>query len=404
MSVNEWGTLEEPTLPVGVIEEDTEPTKRAARSSPGAWDEDLGRYGADRWNLPGYGAKGPKCEEWYAEAVCGECGHLQLGTHNCGRRSCPNCWGIWAKEAGVRATERVQSFRETQPKNHRRQAAHAVVSPPDGAVMNEREFYDGRSRAADIAQEKGFRGFAVVAHPWRVTDEAKRAYRIEEPEVGLWVWLRRELSEPELREMIYWSPHYHIIGITTQEMEPGDGSDEWLYEFIRSFGAYENKHDTESHEEVYGAFRYLLSHTGFPEESTKQAITWYGDLANAVFVEDASEDYQIQKPSEGVRNVIRREIEAIAGPTDGAESDDEAGDRQDGDEVGDCPCGDCDGVLIDVFDVEAYLRHNEPPPDVATRMEIAREWRLGRRAPPPGLKHPQTEEQAREAFEAMQPS
>jgi hypothetical protein len=46
----------------------------------------------------------------------------------------------------------VQSFRETQPKNHRRQAAHAVVSPPDGAVMNEREFYDGRSRAADIAQ------------------------------------------------------------------------------------------------------------------------------------------------------------------------------------------------------------------------------------------------------------
>jgi hypothetical protein len=237
-----------------------------------------------------------------------------------------------------------------------------------------------------------------------VTDEAKRAYRIEEPEVGLWVWLRRELSEPELREMIYWSPHYHIIGITTQEMEPGDGSDEWLYEFIRSFGAYENKHDTESHEEVYGAFRYLLSHTGFPEESTKQAITWYGDLANAVFVEDASEDYQIQKPSEGVRNVIRREIEAIAGPTDGAESDDEAGDRQDGDEVGDCPCGDCDGVLIDVFDVEAYLRHNEPPPDVAERMKIAREWRLGRRAPPPGLKHPQTEEQAREAFEAMQPS
>jgi len=50
------------------------------------------------------------------------------------------------------------------------------------------------------------------------------------------------------------------------------------------------------------------------------------------------------------------------------------------------------------------LRHNEPPPKVATRMEIAMEWRLGRREPPPGLKRPQTEEQAREAFEAMQPS
>jgi hypothetical protein len=184
-------------------------------------------------------------------------------------------------------------------------------------------------------------------------------------------------------------------------MEPGDESDEWVYEFIRSFGAYENKHDSESHEEVYGTFRYLLSHTGFPEGSTKQAITWYGDLANAVFVEDASQEYQIQKPSEGVRSVIRREVEAVAGPTDDDESDDEAGESKETDEVGDCPRDDCNGVLINVFDVEMYLRHNEPPPDVTNRMQTAYEWRVGDRVPPPGLKHPQTEEQAREAFEAM---
>jgi hypothetical protein len=403
MSVNEWGTLKEPTRPVPPADEPTAAEKRAGRASAGRWDEDLGRYGADRWNLPGYGEKGPKCEEWYAEAVCDECGHLQLGTHNCGRRSCSNCWGIWAREAGVRATERLQSFREVQPKDYRRQAAHAVVSPPEGEVMNEREFYDGRSRAADIAREKGFRGFAVIPHPWRVREEAKRAYRIEDPDVGLWVWLRRELPESKLREMIYWSPHYHVVGATTAEMEPGDESDEWLYEFIRSFGRYESKHDTESHEEVYGAFRYLLSHTGFPEESTKQSVTWYGDLANAVFVEEAAQDYQIQKPSEGVRSVIRREIEAIAGPTDGDESDGEAAGGEDGDEVGECPEEDCDGLLIDVFDVEAYLRHNEPPPDAAERMKIAMEWRLGRREPPPGLKRPQTEEQAREAFGALLP-
>jgi hypothetical protein len=201
--------------------------------------------------------------------------------------------------------------------------------------------------------------------------------------------------------MIYWSPHYHIIGATTQDMEPGNDSDEWIYEFIRSFDRYESKHDSESHEEVYGTFRYLLSHTGFPEESTKQAVTWYGNLANAVFVEDASRDYQIQKPSEGVRRVIRREIEAIAGPTDGDESDDEAGESRETDEVGDCPRDGCGGVLIDVFDVEAYLQHNNPPPDVVERMQAAYEWRVGRRMPPAGLKHPQTEEEAREAFEQL---
>jgi hypothetical protein len=402
MSAGEWGTLKEPTLPLAPTEADTaRPDERAARASPGAWDEDLGRYGADKWNLPGFGEEGPKCSEWYAEAVCGDCGHLQLGTHNCGRRSCPNCWGIWAKEAGVRATVRVQSFREIQPKDHRRQVAHGVVAPPEGEVMNEREFYEGRARAAEIAEEKGFRGFAVVAHPWRVRESAKQEYREVDPDTGLWVWLRENHDELELREKIYWSPHYHIIGVTTADMEPGDESDEWVYEFIRSMEPYENSRDRESHEDVYGAFRYLLSHTGFPEESTKQSVTWYGDLANAVFVEDASQEYQIQKPSEGVRSAIRREVEAVAGPTDDDESDDEVGESKETDEVGDCPRDGCNGVLIDVFDVEMYLRHNEPPPDVADKMQTAYRWRVGDRSPPPGLKHPQTEEQAREAFEAM---
>lgn len=400
MSVNSWGTLKEPTLtvPPGEVGS-SRVVARAGRSSPGAWDEDLGRWGSDAWNLPGYGERGSKCGEWYPESVCSDCGHLDLGTHNCGRRSCPECWGIWAKEAAVRATVRIQSFRHIQPPDYRRQVAHAVVAPPEASVMNEREFYDGRKKAAEIASGKGFRGFAIVSHPWRVTEAAKSEYRGLDPDVGLWVWLRNEFTETELRDRIYWSPHYHIVGSTTTGMEPGDESDEWLYEFIRSFGSYNGIRDRESHEDVYGAFRYLLSHTGFPEGSTKQAITWYGDFANSVFVEDASESWQIEKPSEGVRSAIKREVEAIAGCT---EEDDENGPQDDeSDAMGDCPCDDCAGVLIDVFDVRQYLRHNDPPPDVVKRMRTAYDWRMGAVEPPPGLKHPRTEEEAREAFEAM---
>lgn len=402
MSAEKWGTLMEPTLPVP--DGEAEPSRsevRASKSSPGAWDEDLGRWGSAKWNLPGYGEMGPKCGEWYAEAVCDECGHLNPGTHNCGRRSCPNCWGIWAKEAAVRATVRVQSFRETQPKDYRRQAAHAVVAPPEGSVMNEREFYDGRQEAAEIAEKKGFRGFVIVAHPWRATEDAKDEYRRADPDAGLWVWLRSEFSESELRDRIYWSPHYHIIGATSADMEPGDESDEWLYEFIRSFDSYEGIRDRGSHEDVYGAFRYLLSHTGYPEGSTKQALTWYGDLANSVFVEEATEDWQIQKPSEGVRSALRREVEAVAGVTEDEEGDKEGGASDESDDLGECPCDGCGGVLIDVFDVRAYLDHNDPPPEVAKRMKAAYEWRVGDRAPPAGLKHPQTKEQALEAFEAL---
>lgn len=393
----EWGTLREPTIPVPDEHEPGEVEARASRSSPGGYDEDLGRLGSNPWRLPGYGESGPKCGIWYPDAVCNECGDLHLNTHRCGRRSCPDCWSIWAKESAVRATVRLQSFRYTQPDDYRRQAAHAVISPTEGDVMNEREFFDGKSKAAEIAKEKGFRGFSIIAHPWRVTDEGKKRYPDEDTDVGIWVWLRNNFDESELKELIYWSPHYHVIGVTSSDMEPAKDSDEWVYRWIRSLERFDGTHDEDSHEDAYGAYRYLLSHTGYPEESTKQAVTWYGDLANAVFVEDATEDYQIAKPSEGVQDVIQRLTESLAGVSVDEDGDGGGGD-DDRDDVGDCPCDDCGGVLIDVLDVDRYLRHNEPPPDVAKRMQTAFDWRLGRVQPPPGLKRPTTEADAREAF------
>ena len=393
----EWGTLREPTIPVPDQEESTRAVDRAARSSPTGWDEDLGRYGSDPWKLPGFGESGPKCGVWYPDGVCTECGHVDLNTHKCGRRTCPDCWAMWAKEASVRATVRVQGFRYGRDF---KQVAHAVVSPTEGDVMTEREFYNSKSKAADIAQEKGFRGCAVVAHPWRVTEDGKELYNAVDRDVGIWVWLRRNYSEGEIQRLTYWSPHYHIIGPTTPNMDPADDSDEWMYKFIRSVKPMGGASDKEAHEDVYGAFRYLLSHTGWPEGETKQAITWYGDLANAVFVEEATEDWQIQKPSEGVRNSIKRHTEEVAGVSL-EEEEGEGGDQDDTDDKGRCPCEGCDGVLIDVLDVDHYLRHNEPPPDVANIMETCYDWRLGRIHPPPGLKRPRSEEDAREVLEHL---
>lgn len=379
-------------------EPETRAGARARRSSPGAWDEDLGRWGAERWNLPGMGESGPGCGEFYPAAVCETCGEPTFGSHTCGRRSCPDCWGVWAKEAAVRATQRVQAFRYTEPDNHRRQVAHAVVSPDEGDVRNKREFFDGRSRAADLAEEKGFRGFAVIPHPWRVTDEGKRLYRAADPDCGIWVWLRN--SSAEWREFTYWSPHYHIIGLTSADMEPAESGDEWTYHFIRSVARFGGITDRDSHEDLYGLFRYQLSHVGFPEESTKQITTWYGSLANSVFVEEATEEWQHQKPSEGVRSALRREIEAVAGVTEADEDDESAAES---DDEGECEIDGCDGRLIGVFDVRRYLRQTEPPPDVRHAMEAALEWRLGDRRPPPGARRPSTAAEAAESFATLLP-
>lgn len=379
---------------------------RARRSSPGAWREDLGVFGSERWDLPGMGESGPRCGEWVPEAVCGTCGHLDLTSHTCGRRVCPECWGIWAKEGGVRATVRIQAFRYTQPPDWHRQVAHAVVSPPEGEITTAGGFFEGRRRAAEIAEEKGWRGFSIIPHPFRATEEGKRRYRAEVPRdsegeavYGFWVWVRNDLEEDEWRDLVYWSPHYHVIGLTGEDMDAAEEGEGWKYVFFRSLTSFEGIRDTESHADLYGAFRYLLSHTGFPAESTRQVVTWYGCLSNSVFVEEATEEWQYQKPSEGVLSALKREVEEVAGPTEDDERGDVAPERPD--DVGACPLEDCDGRLIHVFDVDVYLRQVNPPPDVADRMTTARDWRLGRIEPPPGLKRPTTEEAAREAWDAL---
>ncbi|MCD2205308.1 hypothetical protein, partial [Halobacterium sp. KA-6] len=307
----EFGGLIADSRDVSSEPEESPAAERAARQEAGEWSEGLSPYGVTEWQLPGQGDRGARCGEWYPEAVCDSCADLSLGTHSCGRRSCPDCWGMWAKDSAVRATERIQQFRYTQPDDWHRQVAHAYVSPEEGDVMNERQYWEGRSKAAEIAEAKGWRGFTVIPHPYRVTDDGQERYNREDPDYGIWVWLRNDVENME--RYTTWSPHYHIVGFPGADMEPGKDSDEWLYQFKRSLSAFGGIHDKDSHEDVYGLFRYLLSHTGFPAESTKQTTTWYGDLANSVFVEDATEEWQNQKPSEGVRRPLRREIEEVAG-------------------------------------------------------------------------------------------
>ena len=371
---------------------------RDDREGAGEWSEGLEPFGGTPWELPGQGDRGTGCGEWYPEAVCQTCGEPRFASRVCGARSCPDCWGVWAKDAGVRATVRLQAYRYTQLNDWHRQVAHAYVSPPEGEVMTEREYWDGRSKAAEIAKSKGWRGFTVIPHPYRVTEEGKKRYRAEDPDYGIWVWLRNDIEG--MSRYLKWSPHYHIIGATGADMEPAKDGDEWVYQFKRSAEPFDGVRDRESHEDLYGLCRYLLSHTGYPAGSTKQVVTWYGDLANSVFVEDATEEWQNEKPSEGVLSALEREVEAVAGPSvEDDEGDGEA--ASEGDEVGECPRDDCGGLLIDVFDVKMYLQHNDPPPEVQHAMEVCRDWRLGRLEPPAGLKNPRSKEEAEEALEEL---
>jgi len=418
----EWGDLQQPTLPAPDPVEMSDVARRAARSGDrdsSLYDHhDFGNdhlsveHGGEKWLLPGGGDPGDSCQEWRPRSVCNQCGHVDLVTDHCDRWECPHCDTRVMNRFGVNASARVQAFRYQQPDNHLRQWAHATVELPEGDVTTKRQLFENRSEAADIAMEKGFRGCAVVAHSHRPTDLGKELYlavvdRDDEgnPNIGFWVWLRNESAElnPDTSDLIEWSPHYHIIGPTSPGMSPGEESDPYLYHVIR-FNKHELKGVTtsdDSHRELFGTFRYLASHIIQPEDCSRQMITWHGALANSVFVEDASEEWQHQKPSEGVRRSIKRRLKEIAGPT---VDDDESGDRDDSaGDLGDCLRGDCEGVLIAVWDITEYLSHvdTDPPPKVLKTMRTCRDWAKGRIEPPAGLKNPSCESDARKALELM---
>jgi len=401
----EFGCLSADRRPGGSVGDTGPPTSTSpARAAGGdrdigdGWSEGLEPYGVTPWELPGKGERGAGCGEWYPESVCETCGEPRFKSRVCGARSCPECWTVWARNAAVRATVRVQAFRYTQPPDWHRQVGHGIVSPPEGEVMTERGYWNGRKKVAELAKSKGWRGFTVIPHPYRVTDEGKEKYRKADVDYGLWVWLRNDVDG--MSRFVKWSPHYHVVGATGADMEPARDGDDWVYRLERTVGEFNGIRDSDGHSEVYGLFRYLLSHTGYPAGSTKQVVTWYGVLANNVFVEDATADWQCQKPSEGVLTALEREVEEVAGPgADAGEDGGEAGSE--GDSVGECPRESCDGALIDVFDVELYLNCNDPPPDVRASMRACRDWRLGRVKPPPGLKNPGSKEDANEAYEAL---
>lgn len=368
---------------------------RVEERADGADASTLGALTVVLWFLPGFGERGPRCGEWYAEAVCDSCADLSFGTHDCGRRGCPECWAKWAREAAMARTVRLQARRLAEPANYKRQSGHFVYSP-GWVPQTVEDIKELRREAAETAKEKGLRGCDVVVHPFRTTAEANRMYREADPEIGKWVWLRQNFPERMTMEaddpLMEWSPHAHVIGLMSPDMEAGtDESDVW--QLLSTFGPLEGKRDQEAHQEVYGAYRYLLSHTAMHEREQFNAVTGYGDLSNVKFT-----DY---RPSPGVMSVLEREVEEAVGSPLAREEEGDGGGGEDDEERRRCDRDGCEGELIEVFDVPAYLEQCDPPPEVREAMQLAHDWRLGEVVPPPGLMHPSSEEEARETWSVL---
>lgn len=383
------------------------PTPRDCDPEAGAWPEDMETrfYAETSMSLPGKGSPGSNCGEWFPKEFCDDCGEPHLGVSRCEQRTCPDCWGAWTRRRAEKITRRLGAARYAAEEGLAKRAIHGVVSPPEGEIRTLNDVKRGYRDAYGLAKEKGVRGGVVVFHGFRVTEKGKRMYA-EAQESGDWnpdddgkLWsfvrgrerrMERGIGNGETwRDLSYWSPHWHVLGLAEDfEADDPDEQEGWVARRVRSLESFQ-LHDDAGYQDMVGAARYLLSHATFETDTSKDCVRWFGDLATTKFSPE-------EELSEGSLSVIERKAK------EAAESHEERGEGEaEEEECGNCgsrsrsPIWEAGGALMDEGWCQRIGREQQ------RKLSAAFEWAIGERQPPPGLKHPRTEEEAEEALAAL---
>jgi len=384
--VEDWTHLQEDGDDAGGVEDDL-------AADPGRWQEQMeySVFADSSMTLPGQGTKGPNCGVWKPAEFCDECAEVAYAPNHCGRRSCPNCDAVWTKERAVGITKRLSAARHVETPGLDRRTVHAVMSPPEGEIRTLQQVSDGYREAYRLAEEKGVRGGVAIFHGFRVTEETKREFEAADPNMGIWRWLK-DVRPESWRSLTYWSPHYHILGLCREfEADDPDAQDGWVARRVRSLNPHEGLRDREAYNDLVGATRYLMSHATFESDTSKDCVRWFGSLATTNFQPE-------EALSEGSYDVIDRVVREVVGADEDADG---SGVEDEEDECECCgsrswsPIWDAGGALADPGWCDRIGR------DAERRLVAAFEWAIGERQPPPGLRKATTEEDAREALEAV---
>lgn len=159
---------------------------------------------------------------------------IKIAERDCMRAECPKHYHSWANKQADSMNHRIGEYSRLRDGS---MPIHLTISVPKKDWYLK---YDVLKRKAQLyALESGFRGGAVIFHPYRQEKLSKR-------------W--------------YYSPHFHLLGFGwiegTENIEARTG---WI---VKNLGARKSVRAT--------AF-YQLSHCGIVEG--KHVVTWFGDLS-----------------------------------------------------------------------------------------------------------------------------
>jgi hypothetical protein len=372
---------------------DGRPSPEPADAPAGvAWPEEPGAVADTSLTIPGRGDRPSDCGDYMPLKYCPECGEPHMVEHRCKGRRCPSCEAIWTGERAEAATVRLEAARLAEPDGARRRVVHVVVSPPESFDETVDGYRRGARRANTLAKAHGIRGGAVIPHGYRVKESVKEEYRegVREGRIekrGVWSWLKERYDGSRWRAAVYYSPHYHVVGLAEDVAASSPEADDgWVVSRIRSLDRVNGAADKPAHEDAYGLFYYLLSHATFDPEGSAHMVRWFGEYAYSNF-----------SPSDelgaGRYDVLERTV---------AELREEGGAEG---EAHECEQGCSEVVLASITEAPRHLQSRAWCEEVGggaqQRLEAAVDWVYGDARPPPGLAHPPSKADASEALEAL---
>lgn len=363
---------------------------------------------AARVDLPGTGERGANCGVISPNGFCvGEGHHTQWGRHNCQKQSCPEHGEDWVDKRTAEVVKRLAARRwANEDSMEGRRIVQGYVSPEPGTVPSAAELFGRRGEVHEILDEHGVRGRVVVPHAFRVKEKVKDRYNalrrkgVIGGDVALWEWIKE--NDQVWRSQVYWSPHYHFIGLCADfETEPGEGADgcpmhdPWICQNSATgrgvspnpgedgtFEAFRNLHDAEPYRDMIDAVRYMLHHCAVAEG--RQSVTYGGSLAGASF--DPEEAI-----SGGALAAIDRRVDELLG----LDSEEALGQRE-------CQHEDCEARVESPEAIPGYIRQHGDRLAMDTQRRLWSLWGWWRGdKPPPGLKNPTSLRDAERALKVM---
>lgn len=223
---------------------------------------------------PGYGEQYANCGEVRYVVTCPDepTHHKKIVAYRCHRPACPTCWPSWAARAATKAAETVEGY-QSVTRTHRF-ARHIDISPhPKDVPFTEPTpealtwLYDQGVQKARIL---GLQAAIPIPHPYRIRPEkeaevAAAAKAAGSPNRYMWA-----LAQPNWSDLVYFSPHIHIIGygrlMDSIQFQHKTG---WQYH------NHDEKTEGRKGDALRGTLYYLLTHA-WVNGNHKIVRYWFG--------------------------------------------------------------------------------------------------------------------------------